>query len=991
MSFANSTKGMPGATLKGKLLYTVGAVGLLSALLSGADAQTAMPSDQPETVVVSSSRITAGGFSAPTPTTVLGVQDIQQAAQPNIFDTLTQLPALQGSVSTQSNAGNLSLGANGLDSLNLRGLGTIRTLVLIDGQRVVPAYFTGINDISEFPQLLLRRVDVVTGGAGASWGSDAVGGVVNFITDTNFTGVKGNFQGGVSTYGDYTQALAQLAVGTDILSGRGHFEVAGEYFHNDGVPAPNIIGGALTNGRCCNTHTGTLSYTPTTTPAGAPQFTPVQNSQSTSAGEYGLITGGPLKGVAFDANGNPTQFRYGSPCVGTTCVGGDLSDSAGQTTIDNPITRGVLYARLSYKLTPNLNVYGTFNFGDVVTHESPPQGNKSNLAIQCGNAAGGPNFYLPDSINAACVAHNITTFALGVSVGAGPTDRFPPTRMNTNREQRRYVIGADGTFGMLGSDWSFDAYFEHGENDTSIHLTDIFLNSHFNAAIDAVAGPNGTVVCRSAVARANGCVPFSVLGGAAISPSALNYLFNDNNGPYSLTQERQEAGSITLNGTPFRTWAGDVAVAAGLEYREEAYETKSDPYADGISSVSPYTANYPSDPLLDTNLGNNWYAANYHHGAGNYHVTEAFLEFGIPLINSPQWGNANLNLAGRATEYSTSGFADTWKVGMTWDTPLSGLRFRALQSRDVRAPNLSELFAAPITTNTGVINRLLPASAPTINVQNTVIGNPNLKPETAQTTELGFVYQPEFIGGLSVSLDYYRVAVKKEIGTLSNQQEVDLCQLYNNLSYCGNFFLNGAVGTSNPNYVIVQPFNLAQTVTDGFDIEASYQFDLQDWGVPGSFMLRNLADHVSKYIVNSGVIGQPIAEFAGAQVAANPSRSQFQAGVPLWKLFLTQTWKMEAVSFDVTERFFSDTVFNPYGIVCQAPDCPVPTAQHPTYSSMHVPGYIYYDIGGSYQISQQVQAYFKVNNITDQLPKPFADANSDPVGRVYRVGVRFNY
>jgi iron complex outermembrane recepter protein len=318
------------------------------------------------------------------------------------------------------------------------------------------------------------------------------------------------------------------------------------------------------------------------------------------------------------------------------------------------------------------------------------------------------------------------------------------------------------------------------------------------------------------------------------------------------------------------------------------------------------------------------------------------------------------------------------------------VRLRGLQSRDVRAPNLSELFAAEIETANAVQNRLLPSTAPNIPVLNEATGDPNLKPETAATTQLGVVYQPDYIPGFNASMDYYRIALKKEIGTLNDQQLVDLCQLYGNSFYCGKFNLNGTVGTSNPPFVIIQPFNLASTVTDGFNIEASYQFDLQSEDIPGSFMLRNLANHVSKFIVNAGVIGQPNTEYAGAQVTYNPSGGQFQAGLPLWKLFLVQSWTYNAYALDVTERIFSAGVQNPYGIQCQAPNCPVPTAQNPTFSNNQVPGYFYVDLGGSYQVSDSLQAYFKVNNVADQLTKPFAVLNSDPVGRMYRIGIRFN-
>ena len=517
----------------------------------------------------------------------------------------------------------------------------------------------------------------------------------------------------------------------------------------------------------------------------------------------------------------------------------------------------------------------------------------------------------------------------------------------------------------------------------------MWLNARFNAAVDAVAGPNGTVVCRSTAAQASGCVPFDFMGGGAVSAAALNYMYNGANGPYSRTSERQELASFTVNGTPLRNWAGDVALAFGGEYREEAYSTTGDPYSAGVSAADPNTPAYPADPLLDPVQGNNWGFANYHNGSGNYHVGEAFVEFGMPLIDTLQWGKVDLDISGRATNYSTSGNVETWKVGTTWDTPVNGLRLRALQSRDVRAPNLSELFATEIETAAGVQNRLLPAAAPNVPVLNQSIGNPNLKPETAQTSEFGLVFQPNYLPGFNVSIDYYRIALKKEIGTLNNQQVVDLCQLYGNASYCNSFNLNGVLGTSTPPFVIIQPINLAQTVTDGFNIQARYRFGLDDWDIPGNFTVRSLAAHVSKFIVTPGVVGQPVAEYAGAQVTYNPSGGQFQAGLALWKIFLIESWNDGPLSLDATERFFSNGVLNPYGVQCQAPNCPVPTAQNPTYSNNHVPGYLFVDVGGSYQISASLQGYFKIDNVADQLTKSFAVLNGDPVGRVYRVGLRF--
>jgi iron complex outermembrane receptor protein len=977
------------ANAKNQLFLGSAVIALLAGLTPGYAQDT---TSGIETVVVSSSRITASGFSAPTPTTVVSSADIAQQAKPNVFDAITQLPSLTGSTGTTVNNGNTSTGANGLSQFNLRGLGTIRTLTLIDGQRIVPSYVTGTADVSLLPQMLLRRVDVVTGGASASWGSDAVGGVVNFVTDTKFNGIKANIQGGVSQYGDDTSGTVQLAGGTDLFGGRGHVEAAYEFYRNDGVaPKPSFSsnGYSTINGRCCTVGAGTLAYTTTTTPAGVPENTPIINSQSTSSSEYGLVTSGALQGMTFDSGSNFTPFQYGTNCVGTNCVGGDRTTQVGRTTVDEPITRNVFYTRLSYHLTPNMEIYGTFNLGNVWSANSPGLGTKTGLTLNCGANPNGADFYLPASVNAACVANKVTTLSVGVSYDAFPS----PIRMQDLRRQRRYVLGTDGSFNMFGSDWTYDAYAEHGENDSSVHIQDMIITSHYNAASQAVAGPNGTVICAANANGANGapgCVPFNVLGGAAISPQALAYVDPSTQylEPSSSTTERQEAASIAINGTPFKDWAGDVALAFGAEYREEGYFTTGDPYGDGVTALNPYGGNYPADPQIAT-AGANYLAGNYHRGQGNYHVYEAFVETGVPLLDDATWGKANLDLAGRATGYSTSGYNQTWKVGTTWDTPLDGIRLRALQSRDVRAPNLSELFAATQSMNNTAINRLLPASAPAVNLLSNAIGNPNLKPETANTTELGIVYQPDYIAGFNLSVDYYRVSIDKQIGSLTNQQTVDLCQLYGNTSYCSFFNLNGTPGTNNPSYINLPPFNLAQTVTDGFDIESSYQFDLQNWGVPGNFVARALANHVSKYISNTGVIGQPIAEFAGASTAASGTTG-YGGGVPLWKVYMTQGWSNELYSLTVTERFFSNGVVNPYAIVCQAPNCPVPTAQNPTYASDKVYGYTFFDIGGSYKITDTVQSYFKVDNLTNKLPNAIGGLNSDPIGRMYRIGIRFS-
>jgi outer membrane receptor protein involved in Fe transport len=977
-----------------------------------AEGGSAAAPENVEQVVVSGSRLQSAGFDLPTPTTVVDASFINNSGQTNVVDTLAQLPALSGTQTLAIMGGGTGINGKGVSALNLRGLGLNRVLVTIDSQRIVNADQVGFTDVSSFPQLLLKRVDIVTGGASAAYGSDAISGIVNFVTDKKFEGIKGDASSGISTYGDNQQAQLRLAAGTSFLGGRGHIEGAVEYTYNQGVPdgpAGNNVGA---NGRNWFVGQGNLSYnaptatTPTNTPAGMPQINFRTNTQTTLFSTYGLITGGPaaLVGNAFGASGVLSPYNYGvgvtgvtparttasiaANCLGSLCVGGDnTANFADQVNVTSSMTRGDVYSRLSYDIGQESEIYATALVSHVRTGSGVAGAQRqTGLSIACGNAAGGPNAFLSASINAACVAANQTSFTFGVS-----TANFTPNAtVKTNRETRRFVVGSDGKFDIFGQDWNYDVYYEHGETDSSIR--DYLLNvPHFNAALDAVAGPGGTIVCRSVAAQASGCVPINLFGNNQQSLSALNYI-NSPQGEFMVNHLMQDVASVTVNGEPFSLWAGPVALATGVEYRQEKYLTYGDPWGSGFAQ-NPATALYPNDGVVPV-TGGAWFVGNFHNGAGNYHVSEGFVELGIPLLNSNDWGKIDANLAGRATGYSTSGYVNTWKVGATWQTPVDGLKFRALQSRDIRAPNLNELYApqtqAPINgTNpqTGVAFAVRP-------ITNT-IGNPALKPEKSQTTEVGVVFQPSWFPGFSSSLDYYRVAIKGQIGTLTGQNELDTCFASNGKSVVCSALIaaDGTTGSYSPTFITLQSFNLASTVTDGFDMEASYQFDLSQWDVGGNFSLRALVNHTSKFISDSGIAGVPVAETAGVNVA--PSTATPFGNVPLWRTYTTEEWSNDKLSLNLTERWFSDGVFNKSYITCAPGTCPVTTVANPTTNFNHMIGAFYLDAGASYNVADKVQVWGKVDNLVNIAPAVqntgfYNGTLYDGVGRMFRIGVRFS-
>ncbi len=1105
----------------------------------------AMAQEATESVTVSSSRIMSSGFDAPTPTTVINADELIKQANTNVFVTITQLPSLMGSTGSSVGNGGSSNGVNGLSALNLRGLGTQRNLIMIDGERVIPTSTQGVVDISQFPSMLLQRVDVVTGGASASYGSDAVSGIVNFVLDKKYEGFKMNLNGGITNYADDPQAQIQVAAGSSFLGGRAHVEFSGEFTNEAGVNS--VVGPrrwyqdpqqlqmfsaaqCQPNG-CPSTNGNTILAGSSSITAGGPMWYNVLGGKFTQFSYGGLITRGPLMGTQFGANGTPSQFDYGFGANGLPatpqrnagnanvnncssggyCEGGDLSgNQTGYASLVARLVRGNSYLRLSYDLTDHISIYGSAIYSEVVTWDKPTQSffKSDNLHIGCDNP------FLPTSVAQGCLANNGQTAAynaqftsipgaggfgvggivgpggyapaaniesgitspspLAVGVGAsgsavqnGFINGFTAGQMNygvqnailanvenyNNRTMRRFVLGAEGDFNLFDVDWTFKLYGEHGEVDYHNTLENILATPYYDAAIDAVqvttnnqasfpGVPVGSVICRSVAARSVGCQPLDIIGTTGASAAARSFVQGLNadgsssgaNGrdPWQITDTRQEVIDYGMSGDVFEDWAGKVSVATGFQYREEALHTITDCASQGNCANQTFGGvqyGPAGDPLLNPATVNvngqtfpgfpNWYAGNFQPARGVFHEWETFLETNIPLLNSPEWGRINANLAGRYTHYTTSGDVETWKVGATWDTPIDGLRLRALQSRDVRAPNLAELFGGARVNNGSVTDDFnLNGGAPNQSISplpNPITANAALKPEKGQTTELGLVWSPSYVPGLNLSATYYRVGIKQEITNLSQQQGMDLCFGSNGTNgsptQCSYFFtpvngvntpwatggvINAALTTTRPTVQISPFLNLAQVVTDGFDYEASYRFavnDAIDWGLGGDMTFRLLATNVSKFITNPGIQSSPIVESAGTN----------NGNTPHWKIFFNQGYDADSWGLFVNERWFSEGVINRLWVACAAPNCPAPVdANHPTVSSNYMPGELYFDIGGHYDLTEHSQLYFKVDNVTNQNPGNaygYNPANQSPainptlydvLGRFYHVGFRID-
>ncbi len=943
-------------SLKQQALTTVSASAVLMAFSVGAQAQTPAQTAQAapvEEIIVTGTRVQRDGYEAPTPLTVVGIEQIEAAAPNNIAEFVQSMPQIAGSATPQTSNSSISSGTAGLNTLNLRNLGSTRTLVLLDGQRSVGSTLENIVDVNTFPQQLVTRVDVVTGGASAAYGSDALSGVVNFILDKKFTGFKGEVSGGVTTYGDDRNWKIALAGGYNIGS-RGHMLISGEWAVKDGI---------FGNNRAWNgTGTYTIVNPAYTATNGQPQWLVVSGAQPDTATRGGIITSTALKGIAFAANGVPYQFNYGSITNDPWTVGGNWQANQfnNEGTLDGAEKRQGIFTRFAYDVTDAVNLYVQASWNNSrVQQNSAPAYQLGNLTIKADNA------FLPAAVAAQAASLKITQFGMGKFLADLPTRGT----LNTRRTMR-LVVGGEGKFDAFDSTWSWNAYYQKGVTLASETLPKITNNASLAFAIDAVRNVNGQIVCRSAQAQAAGCVPLNIFGTGVASQAAINYVIGT---PHRNEDFKQDVQAVSVTGEPFSSWAGPVSLATGIEHRREA--------------VNGY---------VPPGYESGWNVGNYLVTTGAYEVTEGFIETVVPLAKDTVWARSlDLNAAMRATGYSTSGYVTTWKVGLTYN-PIDDIRFRATRSRDIRAPNLQELFQNGASNTNTVQDRTQPG-APVTSYVGFTVGNPNLVPEKADTTGLGVVISPQFFPGFQASFDYYNIDIDGTIDTVSAQNIVDLCaggaQQYCNALTRGPVS-GGAIGFSR---ILIQPFNFVTKTSRGYDIETSYRTKLDainsDWG--GDLSLRFLATHFLKNYTNTGLV--PATDTVGTVGVSS---------LPAWRYNFTVSYSNDPMSVSLTGRGFSGGTYNNSYIACTS-GCPAATSFAPTINQNHMNGALYWDANVSFKIptgeAGESQLFLSVRNMTNKDPEIFPQGPAgtgfltqatnpglyDQLGRTFRAGVRF--
>lgn len=928
-------------------------------------AASASPEDQESTaptaqsgvlddVVVTGSRVVQNGNSAPTPVTVVGAEQLQAVAPSNLADGLAQVPQFRGS--SRQGSGISAQYVTGA-FLNLRGLGANRGLVLLNGRRTAPTTASGIIDINVLPGPLFERVDIVTGGASAAYGADAVAGVVNFILDTDFTGVKGDINSGVSSREDGESTKFSLAFGTPVTD-RLHIVGSAEYYRSRGI--------LTTEDRDWDRAHFNIITNPTWPGDGRTRFLWRSGVTGTAISPGGVIISGPLSGTQFLAGGVPAPYVFGTERTAATMVGGD-GGWIDRGNVQAPLETSTFFIHGKYDVSDDLSFFAEAGYS-----ETESRFNSTMPALQANSSLTiyNNNVFLPASILTRMNTAGVSTFSM-----ARTFYDLGYARAATITDSSRLAAGFEGRAGI----WNYDGYLDVGKSNSRNENYNSPIMSRLYEAIDAVAGPGGTPICRSTLTTpGNGCVPFNVFGDGSPSPAAREYVLDDG---WADTSIQQEAAGLSIRGAPLTLWAGDVIIGAGVEYRNIEVETVSDPISQSTITAAPGARGLPA--TLNGVVGG-FNAGNYRdQPRSGYSVREAFFETLVPLARDlPLAYAADLNAAIRYADYSSTGGVTSWKVGLTY-SPVEQLRLRATRSRDVRAPNVTELYAPLQGAFTNINDPLTGVS----NVRVLTGGNPDLRPELADTITAGFVYRPDWLPNFSASIDYYKIEIEDAIGSLSGQLIVNLCQT--NPEYC--VFLNRLPAPANSLISIeARSLNQSSLETSGIDFELNYSQDLDAiWsGAPGTLRLRTFVSYLDELTTT---------DLFGSSVDAAGVNGGEASGTPTWQGSIVLTYDAEPWSFTVQERFLSgglySSLYNTNSLNANSVDF------------NHVDGARYTDVTVRRQFKVQgtdFEGYLTVNNLFDSDPPPapsrvgapttIMQANPtlyDIMGRYFTVGLRF--
>lgn len=827
-------------------------------------------SSEDRTILVTGSRLAIpSGMDTANPVTAIDEEEIDNLDPGALIQAMNTLPIFVNNDTPNSNAGFFA--RSGTGNLNLRGLGTNRTLTLLNGRRIAPTTAFGGADINLIPAAMLRGVENVTGGASAAYGTDAVAGVTNFLLDTNFTGIELNLQGGITQRGDGENYEASVAYGTPFGGGRGHLLLSAEI--NSMEPIFDY------DGRDWYRAFGPLDSD------GDGLFEPWPNVVSSRVSFDGIVSG--PAGFSFNNYqfGRNAPFQVGTPAA----VGGvDPRSSGGSGDDINcsevcnvwPETdRYSLFGYADYELTDNLLVFVQYMRGKSHLFENAtPRG--SGVGFPTTFTIFADNFFLNrdyPQIATAMANEGVASFALRKmcsveDCGALYYEEWSTQNIGTAGFQYNFDTG-----GFL-DDWRVDGYYQYGHSKKVWDQFGLRVDRIF-AALDAVDDGSGNATCRVTQFGSTdfpGCQPINLFGRGNASAGAIDYVTGMDTGEQittplffadtgfdlgisdtytstrakrAITTFEQHFAELSFAGQLFELPAGPVSLAFGGSYRKDSiYQINRDPAhpSSNHETGHPVLCSGESPGLRGVSGGDcaNTVATQYSKTSniqGSADVWELFGETLIPIFDTGSGQRANLNLAGRWAEYAGSGQIWSYKGSLDFSL-FEGLRLRGTYSRDVRAANLNERFnktggignvTDPRITEADTAACIATRTDPNLNCSNSYQvttfsgGNPAVAPEEADTLTAGVVFQPAFLTGFQASVDWFRVDLQGAIGQVGLAEVARRCYEDMDPLFCGLITESTTEVTPAGGYPLIilagdQFVNVAQSYVEGVDAEIAY-------------------------------------------------------------------------------------------------------------------------------------------------------------------------
>ncbi len=830
-------------------------------------------------VEVTGTRIARDGMTTPTPVAALSRAELEELGPTTLVDALAQLPHFLNNDTPQTQSFGTS-GAVGASYLNLRGIGTIRTLMLLDGRRMVPSTRFGTVDVALFPRQLVDRVEVVTGGASASYGSDAVSGVVNVILDDDFRGLRAHAQAGIADAGDYENLEAGLTFGARIGE-TSQLLLSTEVFRAEGIRGYASRG--WYDGQAAITNPD---------PAG-PREIIARDVHSTNYTFGGLITSGPLRGTEFLAGGATAPFERGALYTSVTQSGGGGANPAAEHVWILPDQQRLSgFARLSTQPTASVSAFAQVMAGstrNAFGKEPPALWGSWEATIFADNA------FLPQPLRDQMQSLGVESFRLGRAASRG---ELGDTRASLRTDLVTGTLG--GEWHLPG--WSLSGYYQYGRNHTVIGYEDVLRLDRVYRAIDSVIDPDtGRTVCRSTLTFPDdGCVPLNLFGPMSASPQARDWVTEGDTEQIQNVDE--QVAELTVNGDlPWRTVA-PISVAAGLTWRAEAVDSRAPRYPASLDPliVEPAESQgYRGLPAAYLNNVNIFERASRVILQGRYAVREAFAEALLPVLRDrPLAERLDLHAAVRSARYSGSGTIGAWRAGLDWQA-IPSLRLRATRSRDIRAGSLSDRHDFSSVGIT-IVDRVR-EGAPIYAVVGDRRGNPQVEPERADTTTAGFVLRPAWAPSFSIAADYYDIRVHDAIALYGVQRIIDGCA-DGQQALCALIERDGPDGQINRVNNLV--LNIAGARSRGIDLELSWRRAV-DWFGGGSVALRLFANRT---------LESSMTDPAGVRTDRAGQTGLF-GGAPRFQSNLLLAFERGPLRLSVSQRYISsgsyDSTFGP--------------------------------------------------------------------------------